>query len=193
MFQRMVQVFVVLASMSSFALVHGSGPSDLAKAKPFAVAAVAIVTFTEEYPAEMGRPLVDELLGFHVKSDGQEVDVHHVTGQGALTSVSYGCHFHGAAAHCERSSNSSSRQFPTPRRFFKPADFQTALGEALAVFEKEAGPASSIRELKAWQNRGGIEMIVSRGAAGADFFLMCHYHGASIDCHSKSKPGSGQP
>jgi hypothetical protein len=164
-------------------------------------AATALEDFAADFRKTHGKDITQEFVGLNSILSGEDaaVEIFSLATPSTLKTDVYDCHLHltetGTAedAHCQLEKTLAPRAFTPAPRSFTLEDFEIALGEGVAYFAKTVGKPETVRELKAWQTRSGIDMIFTYGNPSQKSLLNCHYHGDHIDCHKKTRPGIGEP
>jgi hypothetical protein len=175
--------------------------ATLARSPVAMAAATALEEFAADFRNSQGKDLTQEFVGLNstVSGDDAAVEIFSLATPSTLKTDVYGCHLHLTSkgqvedAHCHFEKTLGERPFTPAPRSFTIADFEVALAEAVAYFAAKIGKIETVKELKAWQTRGGIDMIFTYGNPPQKGLLNCHYHGGHIDCHKKTRAGIGEP
>lgn len=182
-----------ILSLMLFALVSSAGFANAAiESAVLNSASTALQVFAYDFETTYNKPLTNELIGLSAQAQTPEVSalIYAFNAPQSMSKYTYRCQ-PLASGSCT-GVGASSPSAHTASQFFKYADFVIAIQEAETLFKQLGGKPQAITSVKAWQNRSGIEFILTQSSS-TPTYMMCHYHGTSIDCHRKSKPGNGEP
>jgi hypothetical protein len=175
--------------------------AKLARSPVAAAAATALDEFAADFRNSQGKELTQEFVGLKSVLTGTSatVEIFSLSTPTTLKTDVYGCHLHLTSkgqvedAHCHFENALADRPFSPAPRSFTVEDFEVALSEAVVYFAAKVDKIETVNELKAWQTRGGIDMIFTHDNPAKKTLLNCHYHGNGIDCHKKTRSGVGEP
>jgi hypothetical protein len=170
---------------------------------PSSLAAIqALQMYALDFQTDTGNPISKEVIGVYAILNDSEAEASVYSASTKSTSLknSYHCHFHFDAnniieeTHCHREVENQSFIYEQVPRKYALSEFQVATIHALELLKKSI-PLGLIVETKIWQNAQNIEFAFkwNDNAKLKNRYIMCHYHGGHIDCHSQSRPGLNEP
>jgi len=162
----------------------------------FSEATVASTSsYRKDYQAERGVK-APEPVGYFLEKEGEEVisSVYFLDGNSLLATI-YGCHQHGAEFDCHKENRADLGAYHRSSSLYRAEEFQQSVPLALDFFTKNVAPESSVVAVKFWEAEENIRFVITylAGETKKTFFLGCHFHGSSMDCHRKRDAGPGEP